>query len=100
MIEAGNPFSTPKDAEFFRRAKMCISDSFKGALAVRARGITEEMKVAAAQAIASMVPNERLSADFILPDTLDKRVADCVAQKVADEAVRTGIARYIPQIGK
>ena len=73
---------------------------FKGALAVRARGITEEMKVAAAQAIASMVPNERLSADFILPDTLDKRVADCVAQKVADEAVRTGIARYIPQIGK
>lgn len=73
---------------------------FKGALAVRARGITEEMKVAAAQAIASMVPNERLLADFILPDTLDKRVADCVAQKVADEAVRTGIARYIPQIGK
>ena len=73
---------------------------FKGALAVRARGITEEMKVAAAQAIVSMVPNERLSADFILPDTLDKRVADCVAQKVADEAVRTGIARYIPQIGK
>ena len=73
---------------------------FKGALAVRARGITEEMKVAAAQAIASMVPNERLSADFILPDTLDKRVADCDAQKVADEAVRTGIARYIPQIGK
>lgn len=73
---------------------------FKGALAVRARGITEEMKVAAALAIASMVPNERLSADFILPDTLDKRVADCVAQKVADEAVRTGIARYIPQIGK
>ena len=73
---------------------------FKGALAVRARGITEEMKVAVAQAIASMVPNERLSADFILPDTLDKRVADCVAQKVADEAVRTGIARYIPQIGK
>ena len=73
---------------------------FKGALAVRARGITEEMKVAAALAIASMVPNERLSADFILPDTLDKRVADCVAQKVVDEAVRAGIARYIPQIGK
>lgn len=73
---------------------------FKGALAVRARGITEEMKVAAAQAIASMVPDERLSAEFILPDTLDKRVADCVAQKVADEAVRTGIARYSPQIGK
>lgn len=73
---------------------------FKGALAVRARGITEEMKVAAARAIACMVPDDRLSADFILPDTLDKRVADCVAQKVADEAVRTGIAQLRPELGK
>lgn len=48
---------------------------FKGALAVRAREITEEMKVAAAKAIASMVPDGELSADRILPDALDKRVA-------------------------
>lgn len=65
---------------------------FKGALSVRARRITEEMKVAAARAIAGMVPQDRLAADFILPDALDKRVADGVAKAVADEAVRLGIA--------
>ena len=66
---------------------------FKGALAVRAREITEEMKVAAAKAIASMVPDGELSADRILPDALDKRVADRVAEAVADEARASGVAR-------
>ncbi len=66
---------------------------FKGALAVRARGITEEMKVAAAKAIAEMVSASELSADKILPDPLNKAVADRVAQAVAEEAVRTGTAR-------
>ncbi|RGX56006.1 MULTISPECIES: NAD(P)-dependent malic enzyme [Anaerotruncus] len=66
---------------------------FKGALAVRARGITEEMKVAAAKAIAAMVSESELCADFILPDPLNKKVADAVAKAVADEAVRTGTAR-------
>ena len=66
---------------------------FKGALAVRAREITEEMKVAAAKAIASMVPDGELSADRILPDARDKRVADRVAEAVADEARASGVAR-------
>ena len=66
---------------------------FKGALEVRARGITEEMKVAAAKAIAEMVSASELSADKILPDPLNKAVADRVAQAVAEEAVRTGTAR-------
>ena len=66
---------------------------FKGALAVRAREITEEMMVAAAKAIASMVPDGVLSADRILPDALDKRVADRVAEAVADEARASGVAR-------
>ena len=66
---------------------------FKGALAVRAKGITEEMKVAAAKAIASMVDEAHLCAEKILPDPLDKEVARVVAKAVADEAVRTGIAR-------
>lgn len=66
---------------------------FKGALAVRARGITEEMKVAAAKAIAEMVSASELSADKILPDPINKAVADRVAQAVAEEAVRTGTAR-------
>lgn len=66
---------------------------FKGALAVRAKGITEEMKEAAARAIAAMVTPDRLSADYILPDALDKGVAQAVAEEVAREATKSGIAR-------
>lgn len=66
---------------------------FKGALAVRAKEITEEMKVAAALAIASMVEDDRLCADYILPDALDLRVADRVARAVAEQAVKSGVAR-------
>lgn len=66
---------------------------FKGALAVRAREITESMKVRAAYAIASLVPEEKLTADYIIPSPLDKTVADAVAKAVADVAVEEGIAR-------
>ena len=66
---------------------------FKGALAVRAREITEEMKVAAAKALADLVPADQLSAANILPSALDKSVADAVAQAVADTARSQGIAR-------
>ena len=57
---------------------------FKGALAVRAEAITEEMKLAAAKAIAALVPDEKLSPDYIIPSALDKSVADAVAKAVAD----------------
>ena len=66
---------------------------FKGALAVRAKEITEEMKVAAAKALAGLVPADKLSADYILPSALDKSVADTVAKAVADTAREQGIAR-------
>lgn len=66
---------------------------FKGALAVRAREITESMKVRAAYAIASLIPEEELSPDYIIPSALDKTVADAVAKAVADVAVEEGIAR-------
>ena len=66
---------------------------FKGALAVRARDINEEMKRAAAYAIASAVPDGKLCADFILPDAFDKNVANIVADAVADAAVKSGTAR-------
>lgn len=66
---------------------------FKGALRVRARDITEGMKVAAAYAIAAMVPGAQLGAEFILPSTLDPAVADGVAKAVADQAVSEGVAR-------
>ncbi len=55
---------------------------FKGALESRARQITEEMKLAAAQAIAEAVPEEMLSEDFILPEALDVTVADAVSEAV------------------
>ncbi|MGI5947711.1 MAG: NAD(P)-dependent malic enzyme [Lachnospiraceae bacterium] len=66
---------------------------FKGALAVRAREITESMKQKAAYAIASMIPDAELTAENIIPSALDKSVADVVAKAVADTAVAEGIAR-------
>ncbi len=66
---------------------------FKGALAVRAREITESMKQKAAYAIASMIPDAELTAKNIIPSALDKSVADVVAKAVADTAVAEGIAR-------
>lgn len=58
---------------------------FKGALSVRAKQITEEMKLAAAYAIAGLVPDDKLAVDYIIPSALDKSVADAVAKAVADE---------------
>ncbi|MBD5128369.1 MAG: NAD-dependent malic enzyme [Ruminococcaceae bacterium] len=62
---------------------------FKGALSVRAKAITEEMKLAAAYAIAALVTEDKLSADYIIPSALDKSVADAVAKAVADEWTRS-----------
>ncbi len=62
---------------------------FKGALSVRARAITEEMKLAAAHAIADFIPEDKLSVDYIIPSALDKSVADAVAKAVADEWTRS-----------
>lgn len=66
---------------------------FKGALAVRAKDINEEMKRAAARAIAESVPEDKLCADFILPDAFDKSVAEAVAKAVAEAAVQSEVAR-------
>ncbi len=66
---------------------------FRGALDARASAITEEMKLAAAYGIASLVSDEELSADYIIPKAFDKRVGATVAKAVYDCAVETGIAR-------
>ena len=66
---------------------------FRGALDVRAREITEEMKLAAAKALAALVSDDELSEKFIIPTVLDERAAKAVAKAVADEAVRAGIAQ-------
>lgn len=59
---------------------------FKGALEARAERITEEMKLAAAEALAQLVSDEELSADFVMPDPFDPRIAPAVAKAVADRA--------------
>lgn len=66
---------------------------FKGALAVRASDINEDMKRAAAYAIAAAVSADKLCADFILPNAFDKNVAVIVADAVAKAAVESGVAR-------
>jgi len=66
---------------------------FKGALAVRASDINEEMKMAAAKAIAGCVPDDKLCADFILPNAFDRAIPEAVAKAVADAARKTGCAR-------
>lgn len=64
---------------------------FKGALSVRAKAITEEMKLAAAYAIAGLVTEDKLSPDCIIPSALDRSVADAVAKAVAEEWKKTGL---------
>lgn len=66
---------------------------FRGALDVRASDINDEMKVAAAYALAGLVSDEELSADYILPAAFDPRVKDAVAKAVAEAAVKSGVAR-------
>ena len=65
---------------------------FKGALAVRARDINQEMKLAATRAIAGCVPDDKLCADFILPDAFDRNIAKAVAKAVAQAAIDSGVA--------
>ena len=66
---------------------------FRGALDVRAKDINDEMKVAAAYAIASLVEEDKLSPDYIIPNAFDKRVSKAVAEAVAEAARKTGVAR-------
>ncbi len=66
---------------------------FRGALDVRASEINEEMKVAASIAIASLVTDDELNEEYILPKAFDERVGKTVAKAVADAAVKTNVAR-------
>ena len=66
---------------------------FRGALDVRAKDINDEMKIAAAYAIAGLVDEKDLSPDYIIPSALNKEVVKTVAAKVAEAARKTGVAR-------
>jgi malate dehydrogenase (oxaloacetate-decarboxylating) len=65
----------------------------RGALDARASAITEEMKLAAAHAIATAIPEEQLAADYIIPSVFDRTVASTVAEAVAQAAHESGVAR-------
>jgi malate dehydrogenase (oxaloacetate-decarboxylating) len=66
---------------------------FKGALDVRARTINEEMKLAAAHAIASVIADDELHPEYIIPSVFNRKVAESVADAVANAAVASGVAR-------
>lgn len=66
---------------------------FRGALDVRASEINDEMKIAAAYAIAGVVSGEELNEDYVMPAAFDKRIAPAVAKAVAEAAIKTGVAR-------
>src|SRR3954468_1456997 len=66
---------------------------FRGALDVRARGINEQMKLAAARAIAAVIPESDLGPEYIVPSVFNRAVAPAVAEAVGNSAIQTGIAR-------
>ena len=66
---------------------------FRGAFDVRAKDINDEMKLAAAKALADLITDEELNEDYIIPKAFDKRVGKAVAKAVADAARETGVAR-------
>ncbi len=72
---------------------LCFPGIFRGALDVRASDINDEMKIAAAKAIAGLVSDEELSADYILPKAFDPRVKTAVAEATAKAARESGVAR-------
>ncbi len=78
---------------------LCFPGIFRGALDVRARTITEQMKMAAAHAIADTVDESELREDYIIPSVFNREVAPAVAKAVADEARATGMARAGNEVG-
>ncbi|MBQ6455785.1 MAG: NAD-dependent malic enzyme [Mogibacterium sp.] len=66
---------------------------FRGVFDCRAREINEEMKIAAAEALAGLIPDDKLSADYIIPEAFDPAVGPAVAKAVADAARKSGAAR-------
>ena len=66
---------------------------FRGAFDVRAKDINDEMKIAAAEALAGLISEEELSPEYFIPKAFDKRVGPAVAKAVADAARKTGVAR-------
>lgn len=93
--EAGAAIVCTGRSDFANQANNVVAfpGIFRGALDVRASEINEEMKLAAANAIAGVITADELSADNVIPKPFDKRIAPAVASAVAEAAIRTGVAR-------
>lgn len=76
---------------------LCFPGIFRGALDCRASVINEEMKLASAEAIASIVSDDELNKHYIIPSVFNKRVAEAVRERVIRAAIKTGAARKIPK---
>src|ERR671936_878336 len=101
------PEVTPEEAEPYARViatgrsdypnqinnVLCFPGIFRGALDVRAREITDAMKMAAARGIAEIVREDELRADYIIPSAFNRDVAEAVSREVEEAAYRTGVAR-------
>ena len=74
---------------------MAFPGIFRGALDVRASDINEELQMAASLAIASLISDEELNEDYIMPFAFDERIGKAVSEKVAEAAIKTGVARKI-----
>ncbi len=72
---------------------LCFPGVFRGLLDVRAKQVNEEIKIAAADAIAGVISESELHPDYIVPSVFDRRVATAVAESVARVAIETGVAR-------
>jgi malate dehydrogenase (oxaloacetate-decarboxylating) len=68
---------------------------FRGALDVRASDINDEMKIAAAYALADLISEKELRPDYIIPAAFDPRVRDAVARATAQAAIKSGVARIL-----
>ena len=76
---------------------LCFPGIFRGALDCLATDINEEMKLAAALAIANVIEESHLSANYIIPSVFDSKVAPAVAKAVQKAAIASGVARRIPK---
>jgi len=75
----------------------CFPGFFRGMLDVRARSVNDDMKLAAAHALAGIVTDAELSEEYITPSMFDPRVVPSMSAAVAEAAVRTGVARRTPR---
>jgi malate dehydrogenase (oxaloacetate-decarboxylating) len=94
-IEAGAAVAGTGRSDFANQINnvLAFPAVFKGALSVRARRISQGMKIAAAYALAGLIAESELRADYIIPNVFDKRVCEHVSRAVAEQAVKEGLNR-------